>query len=46
MLYGGALAENIASLKLARRVGFQEFVDIRYIRILGWTGRQYERVKK
>jgi GNAT superfamily N-acetyltransferase len=45
MFYGGALAGNLASLKLARRVGFKEFVDIRYTRILGWTGRRYERLK-
>lgn len=32
--YGGALCDNVASLKLARRVGFHEFVEIRYTRVL------------
>ena len=33
-LYGGALADNVPSLKLARKVGFREFADIRYRRVL------------
>ena len=44
-LYGGALIDNLPSLKLARKVGFREFVDIQYTRVL--TGRKwdYRRVK-
>ncbi len=44
-LYGGALIDNAPSLKLARRVGFQEFVDIQYRRLLGWSRWIYKRVK-
>lgn len=43
--YGGALADNIASLKLARRVGFHEFVEIRYTRVLRLQRWQYVRVQ-
>jgi GNAT superfamily N-acetyltransferase len=32
--YGGAQVENIASLKLARRVGFVEFADMQYRKVL------------
>lgn len=42
--YGGALADNIASLKLARRVGFHEFVEIRYTRVLQFKKWQYVKV--
>lgn len=45
-LYGGALTTNIASLKLARKVGFREIVDIHYRRVLGRDSWQYERVKQ
>ncbi|HEX6879856.1 MAG TPA: GNAT family N-acetyltransferase [Terriglobales bacterium] len=43
-LYGGALVDNVPSLKLAQRVGFHEFVDIRFtkrIRSMKW---RYSRV--
>ncbi|MCP4612703.1 MAG: GNAT family N-acetyltransferase [Planctomycetes bacterium] len=33
-LYGGTLSSNIGSLKLARRVGFQEFADVEYTKII------------
>ena len=33
-LYGGTLSSNIGSLKLARRVGFQELADIEYTKIV------------
>lgn len=42
--YGGALADNIASLKLARRVGFREFVEIRYTRVLRFEKWRYVKV--
>ncbi len=44
-LYGGALIDNAPSLKLARRVGFQEFVDIHYTRVLGRSKWIFTRVK-
>ena len=44
-LYGGALSDNVASLALARRVGFQEFVDITYTRALRAERWVYKRVK-
>jgi hypothetical protein len=34
MFYGGAPIDNLASLALARRVGFQEFAEIRFTRII------------
>lgn len=43
-LYGGALADNEPSLKLARRVGFEEFVDVTYLRLLFWEGWRYTKV--
>ena len=39
LFYGGALPFNIASLKLARRVGFQEILDVHYRRVLGFYKR-------
>jgi RimJ/RimL family protein N-acetyltransferase len=32
--YGGAFPSNVASLELARRLGFRELADIEYHRIL------------
>ncbi len=43
--YGGALFDNVASLKLARRVGFHEFVEIRYTRVLRSRKWQYVKVR-
>lgn len=45
-LYGGTLRSNIASLRLARKMGFREIVDIRHIRLLGKGTWQYRRVKR
>jgi GNAT superfamily N-acetyltransferase len=45
-LYGGALLDNIPSLKLAQRVGFREFVDIHYVRVLASNKWQYRRLGK
>ena len=42
--YGGALRDNLPSLKLARRVGFQQFVEIRYTRLFGRRQWRYVRV--
>jgi GNAT superfamily N-acetyltransferase len=44
-LYGGTLASNTASLRLASKVGFRQTVDIHYVRILGRERWQYRRVK-
>ena len=44
-LYGGALADNLPSLKLARRVGFQEFVDVTYTRLFAHRAWTYTRIK-
>jgi GNAT superfamily N-acetyltransferase len=41
--YGGALRGNDPSLKLARRVGFQEFVEIQYTRL--FTKRKWRYVR-
>ena len=43
--YGGALTDNIASLKLARRVGFHEFVEVRYTRVFRFKKWQYVKVQ-
>jgi hypothetical protein len=43
--YGGARTDNLPSLGLARRVGFQEFVDIRYTCFLRMKRWQYIRVR-
>lgn len=43
--YGGALTDNVASLKLARRVGFHEFVEIRYTRVLRFQKWRYVKVR-
>lgn len=45
-LYGGALVDNIPSLKLAQRVGFRIFVDITYTRTLNSRKWQYKRLAK
>jgi len=45
IFYGGALADNLPSLKLARRVGFHEFVEIHYLRVFQWKRWKYVRIK-
>jgi GNAT superfamily N-acetyltransferase len=42
--YGGALRDNLPSLTLARRVGFREFVEIRYTRLFTRRKWRYVRV--
>lgn len=44
--YGGTLTLNQPSLKLARKVGFEEIVDIHYQKIFGFTQRRYKRINK
>lgn len=43
-LYGGTLVDNLAAMKLAKHVGFDELVDIRYSRILWRKQWSYDRV--
>ena len=43
-LYGGTLSHNIPALKLTRRIGFQEFVDVHYTRALWRRMWRYVRV--
>lgn len=45
-LYGGALTSNVGSLKLARKVGFREIIDIHYFRILGRDIWRYKKVQQ
>lgn len=44
-LYGGTLASNIASLRLARAVGFRELVDITYTKRFGRRDYKIKRVR-
>jgi ribosomal protein S18 acetylase RimI-like enzyme len=44
-LYGGTLRSNIASLSLARSVGFQEISDIHYRKFLSLEKWRYQRVR-
>jgi GNAT superfamily N-acetyltransferase len=44
-LYGGTLRSNIASLKLARSVGFKEISDIHYRKFLSLEKWRYRRVR-
>ena len=44
MFYGGALRDNLPSLKLARHVGFREFVEIRYTRLFARRRWRYVRL--
>ncbi len=43
--FGGTLSNNLANLKLSKKVGFQEIADIRYVRILGKERRYISRVR-
>jgi len=44
-LYGGANVSNIASLQLARKVGFKELVDYRYRKVFNNTRFTWKRVR-
>lgn len=44
-LYGGTLASNVASLSLARSVGFTELADIHYHKNCGFERWRYKRVR-
>jgi len=44
-LYGGTLRSNIASLSLARSVGFREIGDIHYRKFLSFEKWRYKRVR-
>ena len=43
--YGGTLRHNEPALKLTRRVGFKELVDVSYIKMFGIKRWKYEKVK-
>jgi RimJ/RimL family protein N-acetyltransferase len=43
--YGGALALNEPSLKLARKVGFREIAEVRYRRVLYFRARSWKRLE-
>lgn len=43
--YGGAMRNNEASLKLARRVGFRELFDIRFRRVLTYRTWRFAKVR-
>ncbi|MFC1734854.1 GNAT family N-acetyltransferase [Candidatus Hydrogenedentota bacterium] len=45
-MYGGMLLSNEANLQLARKNGFQEFVDIHYKKSLGRESWTFKRTKK
>ena len=44
-LYGGTLTSNEPALKLARKLGFREFVDVTYKKVLSFKMWRYERVE-
>lgn len=43
--FGGTLSNNVANLKLSRKVGFREIADIRYRRVLGTRQWRVDRVR-
>ena len=45
-LYGGTLQSNVASLALARSVGFTEIADIHYRKFFSFQKWRYERVRR
>ena len=45
-LYGGTLIANEPNLKLSRKVGFKEIIDVQYLKILNKENLRYIRVKK
>lgn len=44
-LYGGTLRSNIASLSLARSVGFKKICDVQYHKILSFEKWRYKRLR-
>ena len=45
MFYGGTLITNIPNLKLARKVEFEEFVDVHYFKIFNRKRWSYKRIR-
>lgn len=45
-LYGGTLRSNAANLKLSRKVGLLEFVDVHYVKVLNFRTWRYRRVRE
>ena len=44
--YGGTLTSNEPALRLARRVGFKEIVDVQYCKVGKFIRRRYRRISK
>lgn len=45
-LYGGTLRSNVASLSLARSVGFKEIADIHYSKFFSYEKWRYKRIRR
>ena len=45
-LYGGTMTDNLVALKLARRVGFREILDIRFRKYFGVHSWHYARLNR
>ena len=44
-LYGGTLISNIPALKLARKLGFKEFVEVDYLKLFGFSRCIYRKFR-
>jgi len=44
-IYGGTQMSNLASLNLARKVGFKEIVDVQYLKVFNIKRLRYKRVR-
>ncbi len=44
-IYGGTQISNLASLNLARKVGFKEIADVQYLKILNKKKLRFKRIK-
>jgi len=44
-IYGGTQISNLASLNLARKVGFKEIADVQYCKILNKRSLRFKRIK-
>ena len=45
-LYGGTLISNKPSLKLARKLGFKEIADVRYLKVLDSKSWRFNRIRR
>ena len=44
--FGGTLRDNLASLGLARQLGFKEVEDIHFLKLFGFKKWKYDEVQK